>query len=113
MFNFKPLYLSWKPFGFSHDFGIAMAPQRILGHHTHSLVLGAKMVQLQRRFAYRYKSKNGTKSHYKYVITIPQEIVDELMWEEGELLEPKTENGILIVEAARSDDSDKRIGSKK
>jgi len=72
------------------------------------------MVQLQRRFAYKYKSKDGTKNHYKYVITIPQEIVDELMWEEGELLEPRVENRALVVEPARSKDSeDKRIGSKK
>jgi len=73
-----------------------------------------KMVKLQKRFAYKYKSKDGTKNHYKYVITIPQEIVNELMWQEGEPLKPTVENQVLMVESARSNDREgRRIGSKK
>jgi hypothetical protein len=58
------------------------------------------VVKLQRRFAYRYKSKNGPKTHYKYIMTIPEEVVDELKWKEGTELKPKAQDQKLIVEAA-------------
>ena len=42
------------------------------------------LVKLQKRFAYRYKSKEGTKTHYKYVITIPEEFIEALGWSHGD-----------------------------
>lgn len=42
------------------------------------------MVKLQRRFAYRYKSKEGNKDHYKYVITIPEEFIEGVGWSHGD-----------------------------
>jgi hypothetical protein len=57
------------------------------------------MVTLQRRFAYRYKSRQGTKEHYKYIMTIPEEIVEELQWKEGTELDPKAQDQRLIVES--------------
>jgi AbrB family looped-hinge helix DNA binding protein len=56
------------------------------------------MVKLQRRFAYRYKSKEGTKNHYKYVITIPEEVIEKLEWKEGTELEPMTQDRKLVLE---------------
>jgi len=55
------------------------------------------LVRLQKRFAYRYKSKEGNKDHYKYVITIPEEIIEELNWKEGTELEPKAQDQKLVV----------------
>ena len=67
-------------------------------------------MQLQKRFAYKYKRKDGTKTHYKYVITIPEDIVDKLTWKEGELLKPRVENNTLLVQAAYpSDFSESKI----
>ncbi len=60
------------------------------------------MVKLQRRFAYRYKSKQGPKTHYKYIMTIPEEVVDELKWKAGTELKPKAQDQKLIVEAKSS-----------
>jgi hypothetical protein len=56
------------------------------------------MVKLQKRFAYRYKSKQGNKDHYKYVITIPEEVIEKLEWEEGTELEPKALEKKLVLE---------------
>jgi hypothetical protein len=69
-------------------------------------------MQLQRRFAYKYKSRDGTKSHYKYVITIPENIIDELTWKEGELLKPRVENSTLLVELYSSDSTEPKSGKK-
>lgn len=60
------------------------------------------MVKLQRRFAYRYKSKDGNKDHYKYVITIPEEVIEKLEWKEGTELEPKALDQKLVVESSVS-----------
>jgi hypothetical protein len=50
-------------------------------------------MRLQKVHAYDY----GNKSHYKYVITLPEELVDELGWESGsELGASKTDNEIKI-----------------
>jgi hypothetical protein len=62
-------------------------------------------MQLQRHFAYQYKSKNESKKHYKYVITIPEEIIEELMWEEGEPLQPRVENNTLVVQSRKASES--------
>jgi bifunctional DNA-binding transcriptional regulator/antitoxin component of YhaV-PrlF toxin-antitoxin module len=56
------------------------------------------LVKLQKRFAYRYKGREGTKTHYKYVITIPEEVVEELDWKEGTELEQKVQDRKLVVE---------------
>jgi hypothetical protein len=36
------------------------------------------MVKLQKRFAYGYKDKE----HYKHIITIPEEIIEQLGWKD-------------------------------
>lgn len=51
------------------------------------------MVKLQRRFAYKYKDKE----HYKHIITIPEEQVEELGWKEGEELEISASSNKLIL----------------
>ena len=50
------------------------------------------MVKLQKRFAYNYKDKD----YYKHVITIPDEIIEQLSWEEGIEVEPKVQNDELV-----------------
>ncbi len=55
------------------------------------------MVKLQKRFAYKYKDKEGNqREHYKHVVTIPEEALGELGWREGEELEPSVSNDKLI-----------------
>lgn len=50
------------------------------------------IVKLQKRFAYTYNDKD----HFKYVVTIPEEIVNELGWKEKQELEPKVEDHKLV-----------------
>jgi hypothetical protein len=50
------------------------------------------MVKLQKRFAYKYKDKE----YFKHIITIPDEIVEQLGWKEGIEIEPKVENNELV-----------------
>jgi bifunctional DNA-binding transcriptional regulator/antitoxin component of YhaV-PrlF toxin-antitoxin module len=66
------------------------------------------MVTLQRRFAYRYKSKQGTKEHYKYIMTIPEEIVEELEWKPGDDLQPVVREHALVVEAVSNRSSGRK-----
>jgi len=55
------------------------------------------MVKLQRRFAYKYKDKE----HYKYQMTIPEELVQKLQWKDGVELDQRIVDGKLVV--ARTD----------
>jgi len=59
------------------------------------------MVKLQKRFAYRYKAKEGDKVHYKHVITVPDEIVQKLGWSEGEDIEYEVKGGHLIAKQSK------------
>jgi hypothetical protein len=57
------------------------------------MVKGEKgVIKLQKRFAYTYNDKD----HFKYVVTIPEEIVSELGWKEKQALEPKIEDHKLV-----------------
>lgn len=57
------------------------------------MVKGEKgIIKLQKRFAYTYNDKD----HFKYVVTIPEELVSELGWKEKQALEPKVDNGKLV-----------------
>ena len=57
------------------------------------MVKGEKgIIKLQKRFAYTYNDKE----HFKYVVTIPEELVSELGWKEKQELEPKVDNGKLV-----------------
>lgn len=51
-------------------------------------------MKLQKQVAYKYKDK----THYKYVLIIPQEIISELGWEAGQELNAKVNDSTLIVE---------------
>jgi AbrB family looped-hinge helix DNA binding protein len=50
--------------------------------------------RLQKHFAYKYKDKQ----HYKHVIVIPDDAINELGWKGGQELELTVKDGQLIVE---------------
>lgn len=50
------------------------------------------MVKLQKRFAYEYNDKK----HFKHIVTIPEDTLEELGWKGGIDLEQKIEKGKLI-----------------
>jgi len=51
--------------------------------------------KLQKQLAYKYKDKQ----HFKHVIVVPDEAINELGWKGGQELEVNVKNGRLIVEA--------------
>jgi len=51
-------------------------------------------VKLQKVVAYKY----GDKTHYKYIITIPEETISELGWKEGSELKDSIKSGSLVVD---------------
>lgn len=55
------------------------------------------MVRLQKRFAYSYKSREGEKEHYKYQITVPEQLVQRLAWKDGAELDQEVVDGKLVV----------------
>jgi len=52
-------------------------------------------MKLQKQVAYKYKDK----THYKYVLVIPQDTISELGWNEGQELKVKVEQTQLILES--------------
>ena len=57
------------------------------------MVKGRKgTVKLQKRYAYTYNDED----HYKHVVTIPEEIVNELGWKHGQELQPRVEGDKLV-----------------
>lgn len=52
-------------------------------------------MKLQRHFAYVYKGKR----YYKNVITIPDEIVNELGWNIGDEIESEVKSNMLVLHA--------------
>ena len=56
------------------------------------------MVKLKKILVYKYKTKTGeTKNNYKYVLNIPQKIMDELGWNNGNELELLAVKVVLII----------------
>jgi hypothetical protein len=59
------------------------------------LVKGKKgRVKLQKRFAYKYNDED----HFKHILTIPEELINELGWKHGQELEPYVKDGKLVFE---------------
>jgi len=54
--------------------------------------------KLQKQLAYKYKDKH----HYKHVIVIPDDAINELGWKGGQELELIVKNGQLIVKIKKS-----------
>lgn len=69
------------------------------------------IVKLQKVLAYTY----GDKSHFKYIITLPEELIGDLGWQSGSELEiTKNGNGIKISFVAKpSPKSKKKIPEPK
>lgn len=61
--------------------------------------------KLQKHLAYKYKDKQ----HFKHVVVIPEEAINELGWKGGQELELTVKDGRLIVELG----SEKSYGSEK
>lgn len=51
-------------------------------------------MKLQRQVAYKYKGK----THYKFVVIIPENMINELGWKEGQELKLKKVDSILMIE---------------
>jgi hypothetical protein len=68
-------------------------------------------MKLQRAFAYKY----GDKSRYKYLITIPEEIIDELGWESGSDLATRIIDGknLLVEFVSKPTNLPKKISEPK
>jgi bifunctional DNA-binding transcriptional regulator/antitoxin component of YhaV-PrlF toxin-antitoxin module len=54
--------------------------------------------KLQKQLAYKYKEKH----HYKHVIVVPDEAINELGWKGGQELELTVSNGKLELSVASS-----------
>ena len=52
-------------------------------------------MKLQRHFAYTYKGKR----YYKNVLTIPDDIVNQLDWNIGDYIEPTVKGATLLLKA--------------
>lgn len=50
-------------------------------------------MKLQRRFAYKY----GDVKHYKYVVTIPEEVVEKMEWKAGDEVDWEVGEGLLSL----------------
>ena len=51
-------------------------------------------MKLQKQIAYKYKDK----THHKYVLIIPENLVNELGWEEGQELAITVDKNRLIID---------------
>lgn len=65
-----------------------------------------QIMKLQKIHAYNY----GDKSHYKYVITLPEELISALGWETGSELEAKKkDNGFKVSFVAKPSSKPKKV----
>jgi len=55
------------------------------------------LVRLQKRFAYKYKDKE----HYKHVVTVPEEAVKKLGWNEGDELQYEVKESKLVFTSTK------------
>jgi len=53
------------------------------------------MVKLQKHFSYEYKDRK----HYKYIITIPSIMVEQMGWEPGNELDLNVQGDALILQS--------------
>lgn len=51
-------------------------------------------MKLQKQVAYKYKDK----THYKFVLIVPQDVITELGWNAGQELDLKVDGKKLIIE---------------
>lgn len=51
-------------------------------------------MKLQKIFAYRY----GDKPRYKYLINLPEELINEIGWEAGSELDASIKNGKIMID---------------
>lgn len=55
-------------------------------------------MKLQKQLAYKYKDK----THYKYVVVIPQDVIIKLGWEAGQDLVLEIDGSKLIIEEQKN-----------
>jgi hypothetical protein len=67
------------------------------------------MVKLQRHKAYTYKTESGEQiEHYKYLVNIPENRLNELGWSDGQELSIRVYNKSLVLEASKSNNAQVR-----
>lgn len=59
-------------------------------------------MKLQKHLAYEYKGKK----HYKYVIVIPEEMVNQLGWKAGQELDGLVNDNELIVKGGKGNEKE-------
>ena len=68
-------------------------------------------MRLQKNLAYRYKTKDGqVVEHYKYVINLPEEVVEELGLKEGDELQHEVKEDRLILKPVKRRNKVKKYG---
>ncbi len=64
-------------------------------------------MKLQRQKAYTYETEAGEKiHHYKHLVNIPDDALEELGWKSGVELEPVVEKGNLILRPTKASELD-------
>jgi bifunctional DNA-binding transcriptional regulator/antitoxin component of YhaV-PrlF toxin-antitoxin module len=61
------------------------------------------LVKLQKRFAYKYKEKD----HYKYIVTIPSDTMEQLDWKPEIDLSVTVSNESIVIKPTNDDLVDK------
>jgi bifunctional DNA-binding transcriptional regulator/antitoxin component of YhaV-PrlF toxin-antitoxin module len=63
------------------------------------------MVKLQKRFAYKYKDKD----HYKYIVTIPSDTMEQLDWPPDTDLSVTVSNESIMIKPTKDEVEKPRI----
>ena len=63
------------------------------------------MVKLQKHVAYKYNNRK----HYKHIVIIPEEMIDELGWKDGVELVQQVENDHLILKPIKKNEKEVRF----
>jgi bifunctional DNA-binding transcriptional regulator/antitoxin component of YhaV-PrlF toxin-antitoxin module len=66
------------------------------------------LVKLQKRFAYSYESREGEIKHYKYQVTVPEQLVQKLAWKDGTELDQQIVEGKLMISRTSSKNKDEK-----
>jgi len=65
-----------------------------------------EMVKLQKQKAYTYRTEKGEKTHhFKHVIVIPEDVIQELGWKKGQDLSWTIASNKLVLSLSSTEES--------